>query len=980
MLVDLDRCTNCYSCVVTCKQYFHTRDGVDYNQGATIEWGEGADAHVKYLSTSCNHCDDAPCHAVCPTGATSKSPEGLVLTNDDLCIGCGACVKACRYNQRFLTELGDGRFVAEKCTLCQDRLARGEEPICVALCPGRCRIFGDLDDPESEINYYIKLYGAMRLKGTRTYYVVPEGMPIPEVARRGGLGTAAANNVAVPTVEWRHATVADGVKPGWELEDLGQWKRTPADDDYQELVDGLFRARDLGRDLLRVNHPDPPKEGGQYKYSHCVMCNHVPRCGVKALVKDDKIIRLERREKYGNETLCPIGAASVQDIYAPDRLLHPMRRTNPKGEPSRWERISWEEAYAEIAEKFNDIKARYGAEKVLFMTGDPKEPRAIMQRLAYTFGSPNFGTESSTCSTATTIASKLIYGINGRAAVMAGAMGAAPDINDTSVCIIWGNNPGNSAAWSYDRLKTTKEFGSVKYIVVDPRVTSTVENFADVHIQLRCGTDGALALFFADRIIKSGNYDKEFIEKWAHGFEEYAQLAAEYTLEKTARICDVPEQVLEEAAKLLTQRTKPITIKGSSAQPHHTNGTDNYRAMMLLIPLTGSLDVEGGHVIPTDMLDIDLSGSSFKFARLDLYPGIRHLRVDTPYHKMWDVVDIDGNIQINSLPEYVKTGAIRACLMLGGNAMMWGQTHEYQQAFKDMDFVAAVDFRDNPWTHDYVDMLLPAAMSYERSAPLTFAGRRIFLREPIVPPRGEARSDYRICCDIGATLGYPEVFFGGGEKAEEECIREVLRTLGGSREITLEELRAAHPDGVMLPMRGGPKYKKWELGLLRLDGKPGFETPTGKVEFASEVLRENGLDPLPRYREPVYSPLSTPDVAKRFPLVMCCGSRTPFYSNAKERELPWLRRFLPEPVVKLNPKDAQSRGLRDGDTVRVNAPVNEKGITLKLKTSETIKPGMIDILHGWPQADANELITRDFDPISGFVPFREGLCEVSAAR
>jgi anaerobic selenocysteine-containing dehydrogenase len=167
---------------------------------------------------------------------------------------------------------------------------------------------------------------------------------------------------------------------------------------------------------------------------------------------------------------------------------------------------------------------------------------------------------------------------------------------------------------------------------------------------------------------------------------------------------------------------------------------------------------------------------------------------------------------------------------------------------------------------------------------------------------------------------------------------------------------------------------------MRRDGQPGFDTPSGKVEFASEVLRENGLDPLPRYREPVYSPLSTPETAKKFPLVMCCGSRTPFYSNAKERELPWLRRFLPEPVVKLNPSDALSRGLCDGDTVRVTAPVNEVGITLKLRTSETVKPGMIDILHGWPQADANELITRDFDPISGFVPFREGLCQVARAE
>jgi anaerobic selenocysteine-containing dehydrogenase/Fe-S-cluster-containing dehydrogenase component len=923
---------------------------VDYNQGRTIEWDDDKGTHSRYLSTMCNHCEDAPCHEVCPTGATTKSPQGPVLTNDDKCIGCGACVKVCKYNQRYLTALPSGGYKAEKCTLCQDKLARGEEPVCVALCPAHCRIFGDLDDPESEINYAIKLYGASHLAGTSTYYVLPEGMPIPEI--ESGL---------------------------WKIDSVEK-RRAPEDPDYRELTDGLIKSRDF----LRLNNSTPPEDiGGEYKYSHCVMCNHVPRCGIKALVKDGKILRVERREDYGNETLCPMGAAAVQDIYAPDRVLFPLRRTNPKGEPSQWKQITWDEALTEIAEKFNGIKEKYGAEKVLFMTGDPKEPRAIMQRLAYTFGSPNFGTESSTCSTATTIAIKLIYGINSRATHSL-AMGSPPDINDTSVCIIWGNNPGTSAAWSYDKMKTTKEFGSVKYIVVDPRVTSTTENFADVHIRLRPGTDGALALFFADQIIKSGNYDKEFIANWAHGFDEYAALAAEYSLKKTAEICGVTENILKAAAKLLVERDKPITVKSSSAQPHHTNGTNNYRAMMLLIPLTGSLDIEGGHRIQDQPLDVDLSGSSFKFAKLDLYPEIRSKRVDTPYHPLWDAVDIDGNIQINSIPEYVKTGAIRACLMLGGNAMMWGQSHEYQEAFRDMEFVVAADFRDNPWTHDYVDMLLPAAMSFERGAPLTFAGRRIFLREPIIEPLGEARSDYRICCDIGTALGYGDVFFGGGEGAEEECLREVLRTLGGPKEITLEELRAASPDGVIMPLKirgkdGGVKFKKWELGILRRDGQPGFDTPSGKVEFISEVLREYGLDPRPVYIEPVYSPISTPEIAEKFPLIMNCGSRVPFYSNAKERELPWLRRFMPEPVVRLNPQDAKSRGLENGDTVRVTAPVNEVGIVLKLETTGTVKPGVIDILHGWPQANANELITRDFDPISGFVPFREGLCQISRA-
>ncbi|MDR2502232.1 MAG: molybdopterin-dependent oxidoreductase, partial [Oscillospiraceae bacterium] len=799
-----------------------------------------------------------------------------------------------------------------------------------------CRIFGDLENPESELNCYIRLYGAVQVASTSVYYRLPEGFPREELPQ--------------PLVD------------------------IPADSDSRAARDGLIKAQDV----LRYNESAPPDGESEYRYSHCVMCNHAAKCGVKVLVRYGRAERLERREQYGNELLCVMGASQLDDLYAPDRVLYPMRRVNPKGERSEWKRVTWEEALAEIAEKFNAVKAKYGADKVLFMTGDPKEPRSVLQRLAYTFGSPNFGTESSTCFTATELATKLIYGVGNRG-TLALSQGAAPDISETKTAIFWAHNPGVSAAFSYDKLKTTKEYGDVKYIVVDSRVTSTTENFADVHLQIRPGTDGALALFFGGWLIERGAYDKEFIEKWAHGFSEYAALCARYTIERTAGICGVPEEKLRAAADILARRGAPITIKLSAAFPHHTNGVDNYRAVMLLVPLTGSLDVEGGHIIANDPLGLDMWGGSYAFARAhELLPGLAHLRADNERFPVWAGLDIDGSVQLNALPEYVRDGKIRAALCLGLNCMMWPQSHEYQQAFSDMEFVVAADFRDNPWTHDYVDMLLPAAMSLERSAPLTVLGRKLMLREAVVKPQGYARSDYRIVCDIGAALGYSEEFFGGGESAEEECLREILRTAGGARGVTLEDLRAASPDGVIIPLPGGPKFRKYELGLLRLDGNPGFDTPSGKVEFSSGILRAYGREPLPLYREPTVSPESTPETAEKYPLIMNAGCRVPYYSNAKHRELPALRRFMPEALVKLSRADAEARDLSDGDAVRVSSPCNPVGISAKLKITNTLRPGCIDMLHGWESANVNELIPRDFDPISGFPPYKEGLCQVTA--
>ncbi len=195
--------------------------------------------------------------------------------------------------------------------------------------------------------------------------------------------------------------------------------------------------------------------------------------------------------------------------------------------------------------------------------------------------------------------------------------------------------------------------------------------------------------------------------------------------------------------------------------------------------------------------------------------------------------------------------------------------------------------------------------------------------------------------------------------------------------ITYEDLQAASPNPVEIPLKGEAQNKKYELGLLRPDGQPGFTTPTGKVEFVSEILREHGFDPLPTYNEPVLSPVSTPDVYKEYPLIMCSGSRVPIYTHSKERNLPWLNQFMPEPIVRLNPADAEARGLKDGDMVKLSSPHGE--LTAKLEVTVIVKAGVIDMFHGWDKANVNELIGRDFDPISGFPPYKEGLCQVTKA-
>lgn len=188
MVIDLTRCTGCQTCVVTCQMNNNQRPGVSWSKVDTIELGSWPEGDRFALPHACMHCDDAPCVNACPTGASTQRTDGIATVNYDACLACGACLMVCPYDARTISFRDDWFFnadqpapyesygaphadVAEKCIFCAGRVDDGLTPHCVDACPNAARIFGDLDDPASDINTYIKESGAEALRGTSVYYV-----------------------------------------------------------------------------------------------------------------------------------------------------------------------------------------------------------------------------------------------------------------------------------------------------------------------------------------------------------------------------------------------------------------------------------------------------------------------------------------------------------------------------------------------------------------------------------------------------------------------------------------------------------------------------------------------------------------------------------------------------------------------------------------------------------------------------------------
>lgn len=484
-------------------------------------------------------------------------------------------------------------------------------------------------------------------------------------------------------------------------------------------------------------------------YSICDNCNQVPSCGIKFKACGNIIQSIGNWSENPRHVLCSKGLSTLQRLYNPNRLLYPMKRTNPKGsDDPGFVRCSWDEAYRIIVENLTRIKAKDGADSVMFYIGDPKEPRPPIMRLARYFGSVHLGTESSVaCRAACMQAEILTWGRP--------SQGSMPNVKTKSFMVLASNVWSRPLGW-WQSLTAAKKRGC-KIIVIDTRNTKTAQ-FADIHLAPKVGTDAALAMGIIRVLVKENLYDKAFVDKWCHGFEELKNYCESFTPERTEEITGVPAQKIIDAARMYADGPGSFSLTSQSLT-HNTNGVNNARALLLIPCILGYIDVPGGVSFPLSPKGLQACGMGLqpKFYEAKWWnaKAQKDRRLDKYFVPLWHDMMIMYNP--NHLPEYIDAGKIKAFCGWGFNSFIWPQPQQYQEALKKLDFAFCTDYFYRKESHRDMDLILPAAMNFERYAPFGVYGSKFAPRTP-VKPLGEAKEDWRIALELGCILDDPKHF------------------------------------------------------------------------------------------------------------------------------------------------------------------------------------------------------------------------------
>jgi len=694
-------------------------------------------------------------------------------------------------------------------------------------------------------------------------------------------------------------------------------------------------------------------------------------CGVTVHLLDERIERLTPLKNHPCGIVCPRGSRAGDIVHSPDRILYPQRRVGERGD-GRYERISWDEAYDLWVEQLQRIADEFGPEALALYTGRGNFEFALNE-----FFSPSGTSESSANAVLFPIGSpnavgigSLCYAAHGMIAPQA-LFGAhlrdiEEDIDGADLILIWGANPAtDSPPANLRRIKKAKS-RNVPVIVIDHRRNETSRVVGAEWIGIRPGTDGALALGMIAVLIEEQLYDQPFVEHWTHGFEDLKSYVKSFSPERVEAITGVPAGRVRSLARQIAAASGCSFVMYTGLE-YSNSGVQAIRAAWTLQALAGHFDVPGGK-------QFRMSG------RLRLHrptvkpPADSRKPLGAEEYPLYYETRREAHAAL--LPRAILDGdpyPVRSMIISGASVITaWPDPALWQRALKALDFLVVIN-RFPTADAQFADLVLPATTMFEIDSYMIHDGH-VQLRSKVIEPIGEARNDYLIFAELAKRLGYGDLW----PQTEAAMVERAILDSG----MSVSELKA-HPEGISFK-RPQIQYRKYQTGRLRNDGQPGFETPTGKFEIASEWFRSHGYDPLPVYTEPLEGPLGSPKLAQRYPLVLNTGARTQSAFRSQHHNIAQLTIKQPRPLVHLHRVDAEERGIRDGDEVFVISPRGR--VRYWAQVSDDIVEGVVEANMGgggplgsrdWQEANVNTLTDMDNrDPLSGFPVFKALLCEI----
>jgi anaerobic selenocysteine-containing dehydrogenase len=677
-------------------------------------------------------------------------------------------------------------------------------------------------------------------------------------------------------------------------------------------------------------------------------------CHVEVEIRDGEPVRIKKDSKSFQPAVCP-RSGSARDYHDhPGRINYPLRRGGRRGE-GEWERITWEQAIDEIADKLGSIRDDYGPEATLVAGGSVHGAGdAAAWRWCNLFGTPNLLYQGKNCGEAEHLAEWSVYG-------NIGAPGGVPAPGLTRCAVVWGLNvPVSWGHTLWQPFLAAVERG-MKLIVIDPRLSETAEK-ADLWLQLRPGTDGALAYGMLNVIIDEGIYDREFVDRWCLGFDELKALVERYPPDRVEAITWVPAEKIAEAARLYAT-SKPSLLSWGLGNSLLGKGTMSaVLGKCFLRAISGNLDVPGGH--PLDDQPEHLAYRE----ELHWDEQINHplRKRDNVSAHLWPIASVRGlklfreamskvhpkgcgpaSYMIYPGPSCVWTAIleedpypIKALFTQGTNALVaFANSRRIHQALKsdNLNLHVVMDHFMTP-TAQLADYVLPATDALERPNILGSAmwgfGNVYSATAAAVDRRYERRDDYELWRDLGNKLGQE----GYWADSLEGWFDKLLEPAN----ITYQELSSREVNWLFPSAR----QKRYE--------DEGFATFSGKVELVSSVLEKLGYEPLPEYEEPTWSPVSSPGLARQYPLVLTTGASSAYYYRSHQKMLDKMRRQHPYPFLQIHPETAAELDISEGDWVYVETPLGR--VKEKARLSEGVDPRVVhaDALWWYPEQPGEE--------------------------